>query len=293
LRRWYGPIAATPATAPPPELPAAAAAAATAPPAARWWKGNLHTHSLWSDGDDFPEMIVDGYKRKGYHFLALSDHNVLSQGERWIDAVPSKVSPRALDEYRKRFGERWVGQRTAANGTPQVRLKPLNEYRTLFEEPGRFLLIQAEEITDHFRQVPVHVNATNLLERILPQGGNSVLEVLQRNVDAVLEQRRRTGRVMFPHVNHPNFGWAVTAGDLARLRGERFFEVYNGHPAVNNAGDARRAGTERIWDVALTERLTMASGGGGAAEPLFGIATTIPITTTSRDRTAATAAAAG
>jgi hypothetical protein len=19
---------------------------------ARWWKGNLHTHSLWSDGDD-------------------------------------------------------------------------------------------------------------------------------------------------------------------------------------------------------------------------------------------------
>jgi|GEM_PF-6842137 len=25
---------------------------------ARWWKGNLHTHSLWSDGDDFPESIA-------------------------------------------------------------------------------------------------------------------------------------------------------------------------------------------------------------------------------------------
>jgi hypothetical protein len=43
----------------------------------RWFKGNLHTHSLWSDGDDFPEMIADWYKQHGYHFLAISDHNVL------------------------------------------------------------------------------------------------------------------------------------------------------------------------------------------------------------------------
>lgn len=28
----------------------------------RWWKGNLHTHSLWSDGDDFPEMIACWYR---------------------------------------------------------------------------------------------------------------------------------------------------------------------------------------------------------------------------------------
>ena len=35
---------------------------------AKWWKGNLHTHSLWSDGDDFPEMIMDGYKSRGWQF---------------------------------------------------------------------------------------------------------------------------------------------------------------------------------------------------------------------------------
>ena len=23
-----------------------------------WYKGNTHTHSLWSDGNDFPEMIA-------------------------------------------------------------------------------------------------------------------------------------------------------------------------------------------------------------------------------------------
>ena len=51
----------------------------------RFWRGNLHTHSLWSDGDDYPEMIADSYKRAGYHFLAMSDHNVLAEGARWLE----------------------------------------------------------------------------------------------------------------------------------------------------------------------------------------------------------------
>src|SRR5687767_13038898 len=59
---------------------------------ARWFKGNLHTHSLWSDGDDYPEMIADWYKRQGYHFLAISDHNVLQEGERWLELkVPVSI----------------------------------------------------------------------------------------------------------------------------------------------------------------------------------------------------------
>ena len=49
-------------------------------PPSSWWKGNLHTHSLWSDGDDYQEMIVEWYKEQGYHFLALSDHNVVLEG---------------------------------------------------------------------------------------------------------------------------------------------------------------------------------------------------------------------
>ena len=40
-------------------LIALAASSPAADSAPRWWKGNLHTHSLWSDGDDYPEMIAD------------------------------------------------------------------------------------------------------------------------------------------------------------------------------------------------------------------------------------------
>src|SRR5688572_900907 len=53
--------------------------------APRWWKGNLHTHTFWSDGDDFPEMVAEWYRTRGYHFLALTDHNVLAQGIKWRD----------------------------------------------------------------------------------------------------------------------------------------------------------------------------------------------------------------
>jgi len=49
----------------------------------KWYKGNTHTHTFWSDGDDFPEMVADWYKGNGYDFLVLSDHNIPSRGEKW------------------------------------------------------------------------------------------------------------------------------------------------------------------------------------------------------------------
>lgn len=215
----------------------------------RWWRGNLHTHTLWSDGDDYPEMVVEWYKKHGYHFLALSDHNILSQGQRWIDVAKSKGRLKAFDRYRQRFSDDRVEQRIV-DGKLQVRLKPLSEFRYLFEEPDRFLLIQAEEISGK-----AHVSAINLRELIPPQRGSSIAEILQNNINAVQEQRKKTGQAMFPIVNHPNFRWRLTAEDIMYLKGGKFFEVYNGIPNTNNYGDGKHASTERIWDTILTKRL--------------------------------------
>lgn len=54
---------------------------------AKWYKGNIHTHSTESDGDEEPAKIVSWYRRHGYDFLVLSDHNHLtlleySEGQR-------------------------------------------------------------------------------------------------------------------------------------------------------------------------------------------------------------------
>src|SRR5690606_32109412 len=110
-------------------------------------------------------------------------------------------------------------------------------------------------------------NAINVQELIKPQGGTSVVDVMQNNLNQVYDQRKRTGQPMFPHINHPNFGWAITVDDMKQISGERFFEVYNGHPLVHNYGDSLRMGTEQMWDELLIDYLTK-------GKPLiFGLAT--------------------
>ncbi|WP_063816423.1 PHP domain-containing protein [Pedosphaera parvula] len=220
----------------------------------QWLKGNLHTHSLWSDGNDYPEMIVDWYKEHGYNFLALSDHNVLLSGQRWTGANTNRGGSVALERYVAKFGTNWVELKTEA-GKTAVRLKTLAEFRGKFEEPGKFLLVPGEEISAQYKVLPIHMCVSNIRDVVLPQTGGSRAEVLQNNVNAVLEQRMVTGQPMIPHINHPNFGWALTAEDIMGVKGERFMEIWNGHPVVHNYGDKDHASVERIYDIVLTKRL--------------------------------------
>lgn len=256
--------------------PAAAASEPT------WWKGNLHTHTLWSDGDGFPEMVTDWYYSHGYHFLALSDHNVLNMGERWMDLA--RVAARAQNtstnehlpkprtafaDYLQRFGPHWVETRpNPTNGQTQVRLKPLDECRTLFERPGRFLMIPAEEITHQaLNGRAIHIGAVNILETIMPRDGATVRETIQNNLRAVLDSAARTRQQVLIHVNHPNYKWGVTAEDLAAIVDEPFFEVWNGVQGDNDPGDDRHPSTDEMWDIANTLRLAQFQ-----ASPLYGLA---------------------
>lgn len=43
-----------------------------------WYKGNIHCHSTNSDGLLTPEQVTDLYRKNGYHFLAISDHDLYS-----------------------------------------------------------------------------------------------------------------------------------------------------------------------------------------------------------------------
>ena len=219
----------------------------------QWYRGNMHTHSYWSDGDNFLEMIADWYQTHDYDFLVFTDHNVLANTERWVDVAKIKKGEQAFPKLQQRFPD-WVEQREV-DGRQEVRLRTFKEVAEKLDVPGKFLLVQGEEITDHYHRHPIHMNAHNVQEVVTPRGGESVREVIQNNVDAVVAQRERTGQPMFIHLNHPNFGYAVTAEDIMPIVGEKFFEVYNGHPGVHNSGDGVHASTERIWDIVLTKRL--------------------------------------
>ncbi len=235
----------------------------------QWWKGNIHTHTFWSDGNDFPEMVAEWYRTRDYNFLALTDHNVLAQGIRWIPEKRAldRGGPDVITKYLDRFGPTWVDRRGEGDAA-EIRLKPFDEFRALVEQRGQFLLIPAEEISDAVAGKPVHINASNIAEAIQPVGGQTVSEAIQNNLRAVREQAERAGRSILAHLNHPNFGNAVTPADLAHATLEQHFEVFNGHPSVKQLGDDTTPSIEQLWDIANVIRLTEL----GAA-PLFGVAT--------------------
>jgi len=214
-----------------------------------WLKGNTHTHTWWSDGDAAPEWVADWYLTHGYDFLVLSDHNVLSCDERWVRIGEGKVTADRVDELVGLFGTEMVDVRVGENG-PEMRLQTTKELRARFD----MVFIEGEEISDRFDDTHIHVNAVNVEEVISPQGGRSVRETMNNNVAAVLEQASRIDRPMLAHVNHPNWGWALSWRDIAHIAGDRFFEVYNGNSGVHNEGDSAHPSTDEMWDLANTLR---------------------------------------
>ena len=170
-------------------------------PESRWFKGNLHTHTLNSDGDSTPDDVVRWYREHGYHFLVLTDHN-------YVTSVEGLNALHGADD--------------------------------------KFLVVRGEEVTDRFGDKPVHVNGLNPDRFIQPPGGRSVAAMVQNMIDAI----RAAGGV--PSVNHPNYGWAISPDDLVQLQRTRLFEVFNGHPLVNNLGGGGVPGLEDSWDRILS-----------------------------------------
>jgi hypothetical protein len=185
-------VSATSREPPPTQTPAAAA---------RWLKGNLHTHTLNSDGDSTPDDVVRWYRERGYQFLVLTDHNFLTS----VDGL-----------------------------------------NALHGADNQFLVVKGEEVTQSITGKPIHVNGLDLDRLVPPPGGTSIVEALNRAGDAIRAARG------IPSINHPNFGWAITADEMRQVRNTRLFEVYNGHPQVNNLGGGGVPGLEDLWDRILS-----------------------------------------
>ena len=110
----------------------------------------------------------------------------------------------------------------------------------------KFLVVRGEEVTSSVSGKAVHVNGLNLDTLVKQSTAASVVAATQENVDGI---RKASG---VPHINHPNFTWAMTADDLLQVQRTRLFEIFNGHPQVNNEGGGGSPGLEEIWDRLLT-----------------------------------------
>ncbi len=53
-----------------------------------WLRGNLHTHTTNTDGENRPQAVIRKYAKLGHDFLAISDHDILTAAKdyrKWDD----------------------------------------------------------------------------------------------------------------------------------------------------------------------------------------------------------------
>jgi hypothetical protein len=120
---------------------------------------------------------------------------------------------------------------------------PLN---AIYGAENKFLLIPGQEVTGRGDGKPVHANQIGAKKVVMPRTTGPVFDVLQTDVNLI----REAGALA--QINHPNFGWALSGADLARVENGNFLEIWNGHPQVNNLGGGGVASAEAMWDEALT-----------------------------------------
>ncbi len=59
----------------------------------RWLRGNLHSHTLYSDGERSPEEVIADYQSRSYDFLAISDHDYYVPVDKYQHATPMTLLP--------------------------------------------------------------------------------------------------------------------------------------------------------------------------------------------------------
>jgi hypothetical protein len=106
-----------------------------------------------------------------------------------------------------------------------------------------FILIPGEEVSG---PKIVHTTAMNISGLVVQD------QTLEIKSEILLDHVHKTmaagGHTI---LNHPNYHYTITAEDILPVGKLHLFELFNGHPRVNNFGDDTHPSTEELWDVLL------------------------------------------
>src|SRR5688572_6068772 len=152
-------------------------------PSPQWFKGNLHTHTLNSDGDSTPDDVVKWYREHGYNFVTITDHNYLTSvdGLNAVHGADTKFLVLQGEELTDRYGA-----------------KPLHVNGLLVER----LLIPPRVAEQTAMVAALRAEGLRVDPSLTPPSG-TLVQALQGMVDAI------RGANGVPSINHPNFGWAI------------------------------------------------------------------------------------
>jgi len=221
--------------------------------AAEWYKGELHCHSMWSDGNTLPELAIDWYRSNGFQFMSLTDHNVLQlDPNKWKAGVDSAL----IEESRKKFGDDFV-ETKEEDGKTLVRLKTIHELQGLFNKEGSFCLIPGHEQNTGVAGRTLHANAINISKSIpFPKNFPSIPEAALSWRKAALENAAENGNVGFWILNHPEWPYFdVTPEMLIETPEIDFYEWNISSPASHDPIHPDHPTYEKFWDIVNAFRI--------------------------------------
>lgn len=229
-----------------------------------WRKGQLHCHTVWSDGLALPEEALALYRAAGFDFVCLSDHDQFpTMTDHWIP-VEREIGPwpchfTAAELARAEKLLPGVIETRNVWLRRYVRLKPFAELAKLFNEPGKFLVVPGQEVSRSCHMNVFNVDA-KLEEELTDVTGKdisraNVAKVARRIRETYLRHAKPDGR-SFLMMNHPFWAqWDVDPRVMLDVPELTLWEV------CNSGAEAapRELKMEQAWDFVLAHRL--ANGG--------------------------------
>lgn len=237
----------------------------------KWYKGNLHAHTLVSDGRAFPVEAALLYRDIGYDFLMFSDHNQVHDCENWVTEKNHKRR-RFSKRRAKRFAVKYPAfkpqTRIEADGTTAWRYGPFEETAKAVNCPGRFLLMSGCEYNDSVSNgYNLHCNVINTFKAHKKKRCADIMASF-RNMYSSYE-RLASGEDALFMVNHP-FYWFYDVDPLILSDYDhvRFCEIVNeGVSLPFKKFPAGAYDADKLWDFALAKRALR------GAPPLFATGT--------------------
>ena len=224
----------------------------------KWYRGNLHMHTLLSDGQAFPDEAALIYRRFGYDFVVYTDHNkVFEDGNLWINAKNRKsFKEEKIADFKKYFPKQKIETRTSDDGTVSYRLKTFDELSAELNEPGKFLLISGCEYHNNAENKhALHCNGINTRiarsYKKVADCADSLKNLLSEHYAANPRSKVKT---LFS-LNHPFwYHYDIDPMLLADNPEVRFFEIANAisPPALGMMKGAYSP--DKFWDIALAHR---------------------------------------
>ena len=235
--------------------------------AQNWYRGNLHMHSKWSDGNVMPEEATQWYRDHGYQFIVLSDHHkVQVNTNEWLKVKSSKLEKEKAQKYLERYAAS-AQQKTEGEST-YLRLKTIWELKQMFDQPEGFLMIPGQELNQSINGLQVHVNAINVHDTIAFRYGHTAVETVQRLEQAVRTWGQEHAQPTLFMLNHPTWRYFdVQPEVLINSPQVRFFELCNVDGGNVFAAHALWYSMEKFWDIVNAFRIE------DGHEPVFGTAT--------------------